>query len=117
MGKQLNKFKNMNNENLTDGWTEISDNMDWWEEYLKGTTIITKEDINEHIDKSLPINIIPKNTKLKIIDSFKFMIFCEDYDGRTLLIHTRDIRKFYTTNESKQIIRKEKLNNINEKIL
>jgi len=90
--------------------------MYWWDEYKKETIIISKEDVNESVGKGMPTKIIKKNTKLKITDSFKFMIFVEDENRNLGVIDTKDINRFYNTKESAKIIRKEKLDKINDKI-
>jgi len=87
--------------------------MDWWDKYKKGTIIISKENVNELVGydmKKIPI-IIKKNTKLKITDSFKFMIFLKN-ENKSYVIESKDIKKFYNTKESQKIIRKEKIKKI-----
>ena len=87
--------------------------MDWWDKYKKGTIIISKENVNELVGydmKKIPI-IIKKNTKLKITDSFKFMIFLKN-ENKSYVIESKDIKKFYNTKESQKIIRKEKIKRI-----
>jgi len=106
-----------NTTKLPEGWGLKDDNIHWWEEYLPDSTIISKEDVNQLRGLDMPIKTIKKNTKIKITDIFKFMVFFdyENEDGEIGIIDSSDIYKFYNTKDSKKIIRKQKLDKLNDK--